>query len=1016
MKDAFRYLPVFIIFLSFLCTDCSLLLFDSSEDHIADCSYMEKTIDTEGARALDWCQWIDGAHGISIDGSASDWGYYTSHNISSGNNNVHLYLANDANYLYLCADARSDTTDNSQLTDMFRGFIDGNNDDDTEFWISNSEANLNTRDSWFTLNGDPNQQSNAEDAYNDAGLINKDDQGSIVLWYNQQLWIDDWNYQWSSGFSGDPAHMVYEMRIPFSQWSWNPGNQIGMAFEVTKASGGNPNIIGKYPGGFTLQNIGGWKDIYLGTQNDHPVYSNPDATPSSIYNDDVNETLFTVEATDPDDEIDRVIMDLNQIAGGSEVEMLDDGTNGDAVSGDDVYSYKTTIPTSVSPGLYQLPFWVYDTHNPNQGVTHGDIDLNVNQANRPPTIIQNPVNRIVFQEDSGEGYIEMDQIFSDPDDGDVLTYEIKLDGDWDSQLTSSLCEYRLLYNASLKILPIEDMFGNENLLIKAKDSSGISVDSAHLINVVIQPANDDPVFIEVNGTDIVEGSVDLMAYEDKWSEFNFLVDDVDGDQLEFDMNITESIDFLRKNSDFVFFENNGTLKINPKNYHVGSYVIGLDVEDSNGGFDYLDINLQIDNYNDAPTLEEIPTLRVTQDEEIVIEPEAYDDDIIHGDWLKFSTNFSDEAKGLLNLDNYNFDEDTGEISFVPDKYMVREYYTYIAVEDSKNARSQQNFKIVVVNKNDAPDTPDFIYSGGDTDRNVSFYAKDISDPDGETLWLDWDFGDGSSGQSGYGLTEITHEYPGKGGYTVKLTVIDNEGLSSIVQYDVLVSVEDPDDPVDDIEYSFSGEVKPKTGSFTQPVEISINRVGAQGSVTPIEIRTSSMGAFDQDLRPGKYNVEFSTKGFKNASIAITIVDDDITQDIKLDPLAVVSDDPEETDGSSPFSLNKPFIWIVLALVILALLIVFMLVLINRKKKKDEERSAAPHHLPKKAAPPPQYPPDQSMHQHSVQHSSAPGAYNVPEGKYPAEMREGPAPPPPPPPPPKKKKKKTTPQISSTEEE
>ena len=61
---------------------------------------------------------------------------------------------------------------------------------------------------------------------------------------------------------------------------------------------------------------------------------------------------------------------------------------------------------------------------------------------------------------------------------------------------------------------------------------------------------------------------------------------------------------------------------------------------------------------------------------------------------------------------------------------------------------------------------------GNLPLNVGFDGSDSSDPDGQSLTYDWDFGDGSPHGSGAGAS---HTYTTAGTYTAKLTVSDGSG-------------------------------------------------------------------------------------------------------------------------------------------------------------------------------------------------------------------------------------------------
>ena len=80
------------------------------------------------------------------------------------------------------------------------------------------------------------------------------------------------------------------------------------------------------------------------------------ANPDEVYNDGATTTLLTAKVTHPDGsgDISSVVVDLAQIGGSASQEMYDDGTHGDAVSGDGTYSYQTTVATATPIQQFSL--------------------------------------------------------------------------------------------------------------------------------------------------------------------------------------------------------------------------------------------------------------------------------------------------------------------------------------------------------------------------------------------------------------------------------------------------------------------------------------------------------------------------------------------------------------------------------------------------------------------------------------------------------------------------------------
>jgi hypothetical protein len=121
-----------------------------------------------------------------------------------------------------------------------------------------------------------------------------------------------------------------------------------------------------------------------------PTYIGPrvvmqKAEPSSIANNGLDQVLLTAYVYSPgNDNISSVTVDLTPIDGSSTQAMYDDGTNGDAVAGDKIYSYRTTVPGTVVKGLKRLTVTGTDSQS-----RTGSEDIELMVANPGWTIVDN---------------------------------------------------------------------------------------------------------------------------------------------------------------------------------------------------------------------------------------------------------------------------------------------------------------------------------------------------------------------------------------------------------------------------------------------------------------------------------------------------------------------------------------------------------------------------------------------------------------------------------------------------
>ncbi len=91
-----------------------------------------------------------------------------------------------------------------------------------------------------------------------------------------------------------------------------------------------------------------------------PDITDKGAYPLGIPNDGVTTSVIWAMVEDPEDDLDKVYVDLTNIGGEDEVRMYDDGTSGDIFEDDGNFSVEFTVSPSVDISIYQVEITAVD--------------------------------------------------------------------------------------------------------------------------------------------------------------------------------------------------------------------------------------------------------------------------------------------------------------------------------------------------------------------------------------------------------------------------------------------------------------------------------------------------------------------------------------------------------------------------------------------------------------------------------------------------------------------------------
>ncbi len=189
--------------------------------------------------------------------------------------------------------------------------------------------------------------------------------------------------------------------------------------------------------------------------------------------------------------------------------------------------------------------------------------------------------------------------------------------------------------------------------------------------------------------------------------------------------------------------------------------------------------------------------------------------------VTFNASASSDPDGSIVSYSWDFgDGQFGSGVTVQHAYSAPGTYTVrLTVTDDGGASDSTTSQITVTQAANTPPTAAFSYSPSNPTPGawVHFDASGSSDPDGSIVSYSWNFGDGGTGSG----VSIYHRFTSAGTYTVRLTVIDNDGASDTTTQSVTVAAATPP-PV-------AEAGGPYTGTVGQP--ITLNGTGSTGSIS-----------------------------------------------------------------------------------------------------------------------------------------------------------------------------------------
>ncbi|MFW3146275.1 MAG: hypothetical protein ACMUIE_05640 [Thermoplasmatota archaeon] len=489
------------------------------------------------------------------------------------------------------------------------------------------------------------------------------------------------------------------------------------------------------------------------------------------------------------------------------------------------YEFRMDVPETVPQGDYIIPMDFYDAFgNPTEVKSNDTFLFRVKQFNREPTIVLDegnwtlnvPEDQVTYFEgvynwfedlDIEQGYTNVPLNISLKTKANLWDTFIEYEGSWRAELVNGSGENPWTW--ALRITPNEnfnhelDSFAADTIRLRARDGSQ-EVSEELKLKINVFPVNDLPT-IPPQGTP--KKNFEWLIFQDDFTQKFPLTarDAADGDPDGLKLNFSFVYDDIT-DEEWLTCTEKGIVSWNPRNEHVGSHRVTLQVED---GFDVVEKVLwfNVTNLVDTPyfisvanATKEIPLpseihgrylFTVYEHEEFNLTIKAGDVDIDIGeqDLIIFQCNLTLSENTYLDVDEE--DPTTAYLHFYAEKkfgyaptyepdYPPIDTEIFLVDEVDPEKVSILPIRIVIVNVNDPP-----VYVGIDTPEEgqvfeilykIPYSAEVALDPDtdlNDTLRYVWDFDASDGFQEDANEISGTWDFPMAGTYTITLRVYDS---------------------------------------------------------------------------------------------------------------------------------------------------------------------------------------------------------------------------------------------------
>lgn len=346
-------------------------------------------------------------------------------------------------------------------------------------------------------------------------------------------------------------------------------------------------------------------------------------------------------------------------------------------------------PTNDDRGIWSIRVWAIDNYNESE---YADFDIHVDDVPDPP-IVANPLSDVVVAEDAPVEYIDLTNVFTDPDNDDAQIVKSVLSNSNNELVTTQLPSS---YTLVLGFPP--NQWGEAVIVILATSFDQTVTDT---FTVTVTSVNDPPV--------LQSAIADQAIQEDVPYEFSLpadLFNDVDvDDELTYEVTFADGAplagSWLSFDETLLIItgwptNDEVTTELNPP------YDLRITARDEEEASVSTDFSIRVNNVNDAP-IRQWPLPDLVTEEGVQFNfliPDTTFVDIDYGDRLRFEAMLVDSIS--LNSTWLTFFGASHTFSGTPQNEDVGDYDIVVTVDDLAGEAVRDTFTIRVENQNNAP--------------------------------------------------------------------------------------------------------------------------------------------------------------------------------------------------------------------------------------------------------------------------------------------------------------------------